>query len=134
MFWDERYRLPSALVAALERSWAAIVARHPEVPEAVLVVAPGQGHRRGELKLGHFAAGRWDVAGSNRAEALISGEGLRLLEVLGTQLHEAAHGLGHARSVQSTSRRGRYHNAQFRRLAQELGLEVAPGGLQWLVC
>lgn len=100
----------SALVAALEAAWSAIVARHPD-----------------ELKLGHFAAGRWDVGGQDRPEVLVGGEGLRrgAVDVLGTLLHEAAHGLGLVRGVRSTSRGGRYHNRAFKGLATELGLDVA---------
>jgi hypothetical protein len=45
--------------------------------------------------------------------------------VLGTLLHEAAHGLAQARGVQDTSRQGRYHNRRYATLAGELGLEVA---------
>jgi hypothetical protein len=44
--------------------------------------------------------------------------------VLGTLLHEAAHGLAQARSVQDTSRGGRYHNRRYATLARQLGLEV----------
>ena len=44
--------------------------------------------------------------------------------MLGTLLHEAAHGLAQARSVQDTSRQGRYHNRRYATLARELGLEV----------
>jgi hypothetical protein len=44
--------------------------------------------------------------------------------VLGTLLHEAAHGLAGVRGVRDTSRGGRYHNRRYRSLAQELGLEV----------
>jgi hypothetical protein len=44
--------------------------------------------------------------------------------VLGTLLHEAAHGLACARSIQDTSRGGRYHNRRYAALARELGLEV----------
>ena len=42
---------------------------------------------------------------------LVSGEGLQRgpTDVLGTLLHEAAHGLAQARSIQDTSRQGRYH-------------------------
>lgn len=82
----------SALVASLERAWAAIAARHPDLPSAVIVVAPGSGRRRAELKLGHFAAGRWDVAGNTNPEVLVGGEGLQrgAQDVLGTLLHEAA--------------------------------------------
>ncbi len=99
----------SALVATLERAWAVVVANHPEVPAVVVVVAPGSGGRARELKLGHFAAGRWEVEGGQRCELLVGGEGLRLgaVEVLGTLLHEAAHGLGWSRGIQNTSRGGR---------------------------
>jgi hypothetical protein len=39
-------------------------------------------------------------------------------------LHEAAHGLAQARSIQDTSRGGRYHNRRYATLAREVGLEV----------
>ena len=124
----------SALVATLERAWGAIVTRCPEVPPVVVVVAPGSGGRGGELKLGHFAAGRWEVQGGQRAELLVGGEGLAMgaEEVLGTLLHEAAHGLGWTRRIQNTSRGGRYHNRKYKALAEELGLDVGQAGtLGW---
>ncbi|MGD9527438.1 MAG: hypothetical protein AB7V44_11680 [Pseudonocardia sp.] len=40
-------------------------------------------------------------------------------------LHEAAHALAHVRGIQDTSRQGRWHNARFKALATELGIEVA---------
>jgi hypothetical protein len=56
-------RLASPLLAALEATWAAIRDRHPQVPEAVIVLASGSvGAPRGALKLGHFAAMRWTTA------------------------------------------------------------------------
>jgi hypothetical protein len=115
----------SLLVAALEHAWQTIRTRHPDVPEAVLVVASGSEGKR--LNLGHFAPHRWQVAGADRHEVLVGGEGLHRgsLEVLGTLLHEAAHGLAQARGVQDTSRQGRYHNRRYATLARELGLEVA---------
>ena len=118
-------RNASLLVAALEHAWAAIRARNPQVPEAVLVVASGSSGRR--LKWGHFAAGRWQHAGSQRPEVLVGGEGLArgAREVLATLLHEAAHGLSDARRIPDTSRGGRYHNRRYAALARELGLEVA---------
>ncbi len=114
----------SLLVAALEHAWQTIRHRHPDVPEAVLVVASGSEGKR--LNLGHFAPHRWQVQGSDHHEVLVGGEGLQRgpLEVLGTLLHEAAHGLAQARSVQDTSRQGRYHNRRYATLARELGLEV----------
>jgi hypothetical protein len=120
----------SALVAALEAAWAAIVTEHPEIPNPVIVVAAGSGKRANELKLGHYAEGRWDVSGQSRPEVLVGGEGLRrgALDVLGTLLHEAAHGLASARGVRDTSRGGRYHNRLYRQLAVEVGLDVAEDG------
>jgi hypothetical protein len=115
----------SLLVAALERTWQSICSRHPQVPEAVLVVASGAEGKR--LNLGHFAPHRWHVNGADCHEVLVGGEGLQrgALEVLGTLLHEAAHGLAQARGIQDTSRQGRYHNRRYATLAAELGLEVA---------
>ncbi len=117
----------SACIAAMERAWTAIRARHPEVPEVVVVLGAGSEARRGLFKLGHFAAARWQVAETRRAEVLVSGEGLGrgARDVLATLLHEAAHGLADARGIQDTSRQGRYHNRRYARLAGEVGLEVA---------
>jgi hypothetical protein len=115
----------SLLVAALEHTWQTIRTRHPELPRAVLVFASGAEGKR--LNLGHFAPHRWQVNGADRHEVLVGGEGLQRgpLEVLGTLLHEAAHGLAQARDVQDTSRQGRYHNRRYATLARELGLDVA---------
>jgi hypothetical protein len=115
----------SLLVAALEHTWHTICNHHPDVPDAVLVVASGAEGKR--LNLGHFAPHRWQVQGADRHEVLVGGEGLQRgpVDVLGTLLHEAAHGLAQARDVQDTSRQGRYHNRRYATLAGELGLEVA---------
>jgi hypothetical protein len=115
----------SLLVAALERTWQTIRWRHPDVPEVVLVVASGSEDKR--LNWGHFAPHRWQVSGADQHEVLVGGEGLQRgsLQVLGSLLHEAAHGLAQARSIQETSCQGRYHNRRYAQLAGELGLEVA---------
>jgi hypothetical protein len=116
----------SALVAAMERAWQAIRARHREVPEVIVILGAGSEARRGLFKLGHFAAARWQVNDQRRAEVLVSGEGLQRgpHDVLATLLHEAAHGLACARGIQDTSRQGRYHNRRYAHLANELGLQV----------
>ncbi|MGQ0575454.1 MAG: hypothetical protein ACT4RN_14780 [Pseudonocardia sp.] len=59
-------------------------------------------------------------------EVFVGGEGLRRgpVQVLGTLLHEAAHALAHVRGIKDTSRQGRWHNAKFKALAEELGIEV----------
>jgi hypothetical protein len=119
----------SRLVAALEQAWTAIRTHHPDVPQVVIVVASGSDPRSRRLNLGHFAAGRWQLTDqpTDRAEVLVSGEGLKRgpVDVLGTLLHEAAHGLAYARKVSDTSRQGRYHNRRYANLARELGLDVA---------
>jgi hypothetical protein len=118
----------SAVVAALERTWAAIRQHHPELPEAVVILGAGSEARRGLVELGHFAAGRWHLqdAKANRHEVLVAGEGLRRgpRDVLNTLLHEATHGLAHARTIKDTSRQGRWHNQRFAKLAREVDLEV----------
>ncbi|WP_219419929.1 hypothetical protein [Pseudonocardia nigra] len=79
------------LVAALTATWVAIQDRHADVPDVVLTLGSGTlGARRGEINLGHFAAGRWhttetaDHAGDEQAaaepgmaELFVGGEGLR---------------------------------------------------------
>jgi hypothetical protein len=121
----------SRLVAALEHAWSAIRTQHADVPQVVIVVTSGSDPRSRRLNLGHFAAGRWQLTGadapSDRPEVLVSGEGLQRgpVDVLGTLLHEAAHGLAYARTVSDTSRQGRYHNRRYATLARELGLDVA---------
>jgi hypothetical protein len=130
----------SRLVAALEHAWTTIRRHHPEVPQVVIVVASGSDPRSRRLNLGHFAAGRWQLTSSDqpsdRAEVLVSGEGLQRgpVDVLGTLLHEAAHGLSYARKISDTSRQGRYHNRRYARpLRQHAGRAgsrtraVAPG-------
>lgn len=122
------------LVAALSAAWRAIQARHPEVPDVVLTLGSGTlGKRGGETTLGHFARGRWQLAeteegdgGEGLHELFVSGEGLhrRPADVLGTLLHEAAHGLAAVRGIADTSRQGRYHNKRFKAVGEELGLVI----------
>ncbi|MGH3613482.1 MAG: hypothetical protein ACRDRK_12995, partial [Pseudonocardia sp.] len=59
-------------------------------------------------------------------EVFIGGEGLvrGAADVLGTLLHEATHALAHVRDIKDTSRQGRWHNARFKALAEELGIAV----------
>ncbi len=116
----------SAVVAALEDAWTTIRAHHADVPQVVIILGAGSESRRGLFKWGHFAAARWHVAGTNRPEVLVSGEGLRrgAHQVLATLLHEAAHGMANTRGIQDTSRQGRWHNRRFANLAGELDLKV----------
>jgi hypothetical protein len=60
------------------------------------------------------------------AELFIGGEGLARgpVDVLGTLLHEAVHGVAATRGVKETSRAGAYHNKRFKELGEELGLQI----------
>ena len=40
------------------------------------------------------------------------------------RFHEAVHAVAFERGIKDTSRQGRYHNARFRAVAEELGLEA----------
>ena len=114
----------SRILKVLEDIWLEIRRWHPEIPAAVIIIASGTDGK--QTRLGHHAPGRWNVAGEQLTEIMISGEGLRRSpgEVLGTLLHEAAHALAHARGIKDTSRQGRYHNKHFKTHAEELGLTV----------
>src|SRR5205807_10433423 len=84
--------------------------------------------------LEHFAANAWRGGEGRLPEMFVAGEGLANgpRDVLATLLHEAAHGLADARGIQDTSRQGRYHNARYRDLATELGLEITKvDGIGW---
>ena len=127
--------LSSPTLITLEQTWAGIRRRHPGLPAVVVVLAAGSiGAPRGMLRLGHFAAMRWDHDGATLPEVFVGGEGLARgpLDVLGTLLHEAAHALAHVRGIKDCSRQGRYHNRRYAALAVELGLDVAEiGDLGW---
>lgn len=115
----------SGILAALERCWAKIRQRHPQVPDVVMILGPGD-LKPGQVKFGHWSPARWTLTDGTRPEVLITGECFELgaAETVGVLLHEAAHGLAWARKINDTSRQGRYHNTDFRILAEELGLAV----------
>lgn len=127
--------LGAALVAAFETVWAAIQARHPEVPDVVMIMGSGRKTAASTLKYGHFHGDVWHGRDPEQADAdalptlpevFVGGEGMARppWEVVGTLIHEAAHGLAHVREIKDTSRQGRWHNAKFKALAEELGIEV----------
>lgn len=116
----------------LEEVWGEIRRPHRDVPPVIVTVGSGSlGARPGKLRLGHYAAARWrpavpDVDAAAIAELFVGGEGLAHgpVDVLGTLLHEATHGVALTREVKDTSRAGAYHNARFRGLGEELGLHI----------
>lgn len=112
-----------AIMQAANDALVAIRKRHPELQNVVLVVASGQ--KRGGPVHGHFAPDTWEAKGASH-EILLSSESLaRGAEAtLGTLLHECAHLLAKVRDIKDTSRQGRFHNAKFKALAEELGIQV----------
>ena len=46
-------------------------------------------------------------------------------DVLATLLHEAAHALAQVRGINDTSRQGRWHNARFKSVVEEVGIAVS---------
>lgn len=118
----------STIIQAVESAWQVIQERHPDVPD--VAVAMGSGSMARGMKLGHFAAERWNRDGNRIPELFVGGEGLArgATDVLGTLLHEAAHGVADTRSIADTSRRGKYHNRKFKALAEEMGLTCEQTG------
>lgn len=107
-----------AVVRTCEEVWSGMRERHPDVP----VIFSGIQGRSASAPL------RWCAP----SFLLFADEGFQLWSagsgaVLDAILHEATHALAWARKIEDASRDGRYHNARFARLAQELGLEVTPG-------
>jgi hypothetical protein len=118
----------SRIIGVLEDAWAAIRARHPDVP-AVIVITGTAHEAAGRATLGHFGTDRWSTGIARLPELFVAGELLAGAHghsggrtVLKTLLHEAAHGLAHTRGVKDCSRQNRYHNRRFAALATELGL------------
>ena len=121
----------SRIIAALERAWAAIQDRHPDVPDAVIVTGAGsnqKGTLEGYRLRGHHWPERWVLQGRDGhrtpelfvAGELLSAGGRAVLEVM---LHETAHALAARRGIKDTSAAGnRYHNKRFVALGAELGL------------
>ena len=116
--------MASRIIKVLEDIWLEIRRWHPDIPPAVIIIASGTDGKN--PRWGHHAPGRWNVAGEQLTEIMISGEGLRRTarEVLATLLHEAAHALACERGIKDTSRQGRYHNTKFKKCAEEAGLTV----------
>lgn len=116
----------SSVVTLLEKVWARIREDHPELPAVVIITGSGL---VGASKWGHFRAEGWKVreegAALRKHELFLAGEALAkgARQVLQTMLHEAAHTLARVRDLKDTSRQGRWHNATFRKLAEEMGLE-----------
>ena len=122
---DDLAEIGGLLVTTLEDAYNAVRRAHNDIPAAVIVISSRPPTQTRQV-WGHFAHSRWDVNGVKLPEIMISAEGLRRppREVLATLVHEAAHGVSFSRGIQDTSRKGSFHNWNFRKAAEELGLVV----------
>ena len=117
----------SKILSILEELWGDVRLRFAELPPVTITLGPSStAKEHSRLVFGHFAPERWTHGQELRHEVFIAGEGLQHgpEELVDTILHEAAHALALARSVQDTSRQGRYHNKHYKVIAEELGLSV----------
>lgn len=124
-------KVTSPAVSEMESAWGNIRKCHRELPPVAIVVSSGTSHldKGVAMNQGHFAPGRWEDGEDTHHEIFVAGEIVADPErVLGTLLHEAAHALAHIRGIRDTSRGGRYHNAEYRKLAAEVGLDAAQVG------
>lgn len=144
----------SALISALERTWATIRRRHPELPDVVVITGTALRHatsaNTNATKWARFGAARWvqgrpqraavptttaghdaklELRPNRKPELFVAGECFAegAEHTLTTILHEAVHALAYVRQVQDTSRQGKYHNRRFVQLAAELGLAWPSG-------
>lgn len=117
-----------ALIEALTDLWETIRARHPDVPEADVVLAepphrtkPAWGHLVYTRAEGAHVATelhvdpKWIVGQTAGAEKLA-------VDVLKRLLDQAAHGIADTRGIKDLVREHRYHNKKFVPLAAEVGL------------
>lgn len=92
-----------------------------------MIVTGRRRHKTEAATRGQHCADTWHADGHDGrlAEVWVAGE--RLSEggvaVMQTLIHEAAHALARVRDITDTSNKNRYHNKNFVKLAEELGLE-----------
>ena len=114
----------SRILKILEDIWLEIRRWHPDIPPAVIIIASGTDGK--QARLGHHAPGRWNVAGQQYAEVMISGEGLRRTphEVLGTPAARSRPRPGLRARHQGHLPPGPLPQQGLQDLAEQLGLTV----------
>lgn len=112
----------SGTIAVLETIWKEIQVHNPDVQDAILVIYL---YRYMPVR-GSYARRSWRLKGSDgtcdqvHIDSTILNEGA--MSIIETLLHEAAHSMGEKRGIKNTSRQGRWHNRNFAKLADEIGL------------
>lgn len=118
----------SAIVSVLEEVWAEIRKNHPELPHVVIVTGSGF---IGSPRWAHWREAGWvEATHEDHAHAIRHGEMFVAGETLAkgakhtveSMIHEGAHAWATVFQIQDTSRQGRWHNKEFRKLGEKLGL------------
>lgn len=119
---EEKDIAMSRITGALENAFNLVRELHPDVKHAIFTVYL---HPRGDRR-GHFWQNSWrrqTHKGESRAfdEIHISSHILHegAISIMRTLVHEAVHSHCAANKIQEVSRQGRYHNKEFRKLAEE---------------
>lgn len=93
------------------------------LPDAVISFEPGKKKKA----LGWFYTVKaWDVQGGAKYGIVIASDGLdrSMKEIYCTLIHEMCHLYAQENGIQDTSRSGSYHNKEFKRIAEDAGLDV----------
>lgn len=115
-------RTPSlGIIAALDRLAVQVRKNHPEVPKNISFAVVHE-HPKTGVQGGHFTPATED----SYHQITIAGESLAngAKFTFNTLLHELAHATAAEHGVKDTSNRGRYHNKNFRLIAESLGTEA----------
>lgn len=119
----------SEVQAAVEDIVAKARAKHKGIPDTVVVIGASGATRQGQ-KHGHFAPKSWKLKDGKKdelyGEIFLAGESLErgAADTLGTILHELAHAYCNAHDIKDTSNGNRYHNAKFKEVAEDFGLNI----------
>lgn len=111
------------IIEALEKI-AGRIAQEFDIRSRVSLVVGASG---GGTKHGHFLADGWmGKDGEPVHEIVMTGESLErgAVPTLGTMIHELAHLYNHENDIKDVSDSGRYHNRDFRRTAEGMGLAI----------
>lgn len=115
-----------AIIDALDSLTKQVRKGFPEIPDNIVIVLASGKSGRGAVH-GHFAPGSWQ---NGHHEILIGAESLARgpEATLGTLIHELAHARANMLEIRDTSNNNRYHNKRFKKLAEEMGIELELAG------
>lgn len=126
---DQEQQATAAVVDAVQSLWDQARLYHPDVPAARVVLGRPRSRRGAPLWDGHLAYAAEDGGVDLVVEpkkVLTSPE-----QALVDLLHEVTHARARVLGIKETSSQRRYHNADWRDLAEAVGLTVRPAATGW---